>query len=138
MQHNNLLLFVYGTLRRSCPSGAHSQYLHGAKLLSPAKIRGLLFLIDYYPGLCINKKANEICTSDWVKGEVYSLTNIAQLQQLDSYEGCASDSPYPHEYSRTLVDVTLPTGQLLKVWTYLYNGETSSLPFIASGDFLQP
>ncbi|HWV14181.1 MAG TPA: gamma-glutamylcyclotransferase family protein [Cellvibrio sp.] len=137
MPQNNLLLFVYGTLRRDCPTGAHRQYLQGAKWRWPAKIRGSLFLVDYYPGLALEEAIGGDDTSHWVKGEIYQLENTAQLERLDDYEGCASDSPRPHEYQRRLVEVLLPDEQVLTVWAYIYIGDLTRLPRIPSGDFLQ-
>lgn len=138
MQTNNLMLFVYGTLRRDCPSGAHDHYLQGATLIAAAKTRGHLFLIDYYPGFYpASESQNSAQENIWVQGEVYRLKDEAQLQQLDHYEGCASDSPAPQEYTRRSIDVTLATGDTLKVWTYIYPGDSSAFATIASGDFLQ-
>lgn len=137
MLQNNLLLFVYGTLRRDCPTGAHRQYLQDAKWRSPAKIRGSLFLVDYYPGLSLEEAISGDEPSHWVKGEIYQLENDAQLERLDYYEGCASDSPPPHEYQRRLVKVSLPDEQILTVWAYIYIGDLTGLTRIASGDFLQ-
>ena len=142
MQKNNLL-FVYGTLRRDCPTGAHKQYLQGAEFISSAKASGELFLIDYYPGLCLNKNlhngnSHSVHAEPWVIGEVYLLENNEQLKQLDRYEGCASDSPEPHEYTRALIDVLLPNGETLTVWTYIYKNDTAPFALISSGDFLQP
>jgi len=138
MQKNNLLLFVYGTLRRDCPTGAHKQYLQGAEFISSAKASGELFLIDYYPGFCLNKNSHSDKTKPWVVGEVYLLESDKQLQQLDRYEGCASDSPEPHEYTRTLIDVLLPNSETLTAWTYIYKNDTTRFTLISSGDFLKP
>lgn len=141
MHSSNLFMFVYGTLRRDCPSGAHRQYLQDAKFIAPAKTRGHLFLIDYYPGFCpefgaVNKSQPSELDA-WVAGEVYLLKDKEQLQELDRYEGCASDSPAPQEYTRRLIDVTLATGETINLWTYIYNGDPSPFVTIASGDFLQ-
>ena len=48
-------LFVYGTLRKECETNAHKQYLSSADFVSPAKIRGKLFMVDYYPGLVLSE-----------------------------------------------------------------------------------
>lgn len=138
MPQNNFLLFVYGTLRRDCPTGAHKQYLQGAEFVSKAKAHGELFLVDYYPGFCLPKQVNHTNAAAWVIGEVYSLQNDHQLEKLDRYEGCTSDSPEPHEYTRALIEVILPDHQILTVWTYVYKGDTNALTFLPSGDFLQP
>ena len=134
----NLFIFVYGTLRKNCATGANKKYLQGAKFIASAKIRGSLFLIDYYPRLCITENPHTRDAKGWVKGEVYLLKDNEQLQQLDNYEGCGLDSPQPHEYLRTLVEVVLSTKQILQTWTYVYRGDIATLKLLPSGDFLHP
>lgn len=124
-------LFVYGTLRHAHASGAHRTYLQGADYVSPAKIRGQLYRVDYYPGLVLSE------TEHWALGEIYLLGNESQLHELDVYEGCAKKSPLPHEYERRLVDVHLASGERITAWTYIYIQDTSELELISSGDFLK-
>lgn len=124
-------LFVYGTLRSACESGAHKEYLSRADFVSPAKIRGHLFMVDYYPGLVLSE------TEHWALGEIYLLENEAQLHNLDVYEGCAKKSPHPHEYERRLADVLLSSGESVQAWVYIYQQDISQLRRIESGDFLQ-
>ncbi len=123
-------LFVYGTLRGGCESEAHRQYLRGADFVSPAKIRGQLYMVDYYPGLVLSE------TEHWALGEIYLLENEAQLHDLDVYEGCAKKSPQPHEYERRMIDATLSSGEQITAWAYIYKQDTSELKMIDSGDFL--
>jgi gamma-glutamylcyclotransferase (GGCT)/AIG2-like uncharacterized protein YtfP len=123
-------LFVYGTLRKECETGAHKEYLGGADFVSPAKIRGQLFMVDYYPGLVLSE------TEHWAAGEIYLLESEAQLHDLDVYEGCAKKSPRPHEYERRIAEVVLTSGEILQAWAYVYQQDTSTLSTIASGDFL--
>jgi gamma-glutamylcyclotransferase (GGCT)/AIG2-like uncharacterized protein YtfP len=123
-------VFVYGTLRSACETGAHKQYLRGADFISPAKIRGQLFMVDYYPGLVLSE------TEHWAMGEIYLLEDEAQLHELDVYEGCAKKSPQPHEYERRMTQVVLSSGEPLAAWVYLYKHDTQDLTPINSGDFL--
>jgi len=123
-------LFVYGTLRKECETGAHREYLGRADYVSPAKVRGQLFMVDYYPGLVLNE------TAHWTTGEVYLLEHQSQLHDLDVYEGCAEKSPQPHEYKRCIVEIVLSSGETLHAWTYVYQQDTSNLELIYSGDFL--
>jgi len=123
-------LFVYGTLRHAHNSDAHRTYLQGADFVSPARIRGRLYKVDYYPGLVLSE------TEHWALGEIYLLGSESQLHELDVYEGCAKKSPQPHEYARQLVDVQLASGEQLTAWTYVYIQDTSELELISSGDFL--
>lgn len=123
-------VFVYGTLRSACQTGAHKQYLRGADFISPAKIRGQLYMVDYYPGLVLSE------TENWAIGEIYLLEDEAQLHDLDVYEGCAKKSPQPHEYERRMTQVVLTSGEEMAAWVYVYQQETQHLPIINSGDFL--
>lgn len=123
-------VFVYGTLRSACQTGAHKQYLRGADFISPAKIRGQLYMVDYYPGLVLSE------TEHWAIGEIYLLEDEAQLHDLDVYEGCAKKSPQPHEYERRMTQVVLTSGEEMAAWVYVYQQETQHLPIINSGDFL--
>lgn len=123
-------VFVYGTLRGACETGAHKQYLNRADFISPAKIRGQLFMVDYYPGLVLSE------TENWAIGEIYLLEDEAQLHDLDVYEGCAKKSPQPHEYERRLTQVVLTSGEQMAAWVYVYKQATHDLPVINSGDFL--
>ncbi len=123
-------VFVYGTLRSACQTGAHKQYLRGADFISPAKIRGQLYMVDYYPGLVLSE------TENWAIGEIYLLEDEAQLHDLDVYEGCAKKSPQPHEYERRMTQVVLTSGEEIAAWVYVYQQETQHLPIINSGDFL--
>lgn len=123
-------LFVYGTLRKECSTGAHKEYLGQADFVSPAKIRGQLFMVDYYPGLVLSE------TEHWAIGEIYLLENESQLHDLDVYEGCAKKSPQPHEYKRCMTQVVLYSGEPLQAWAYIYQQDTNNLNMITSGDFL--
>ena len=123
-------LFVYGTLRSACATGAHKQYLQSADFISPARIRGQLYMVDYYPGLVLSE------TEHWAIGEIYLLEDEAQLHDLDVYEGCAKKSPQPHEYERRMTQVVLSSGEHMEAWVYVYKQATEDLPVINSGDFL--
>lgn len=123
-------LFVYGTLRKECETNAHKEYLGSADFVSPARIRGQLFMVDYYPGLVLSE------TEHWAIGEIYLLENESQLHELDVYEGCAKKSPQPHEYERRMTEVILNSGEILQAWAYIYQQDISDLNMITSGDFL--
>lgn len=127
---NKPLLFVYGTLRRACNSGAHQRYLRGARWLGEGRVRGQLLLVSYYPGLLLND-------AGWVRGEVYELTDWAQLQALDIYEECQQPARASDEYRRESIAVELANGEELHAWAYLYQRDPAGLAVIASGDFLQ-
>jgi gamma-glutamylcyclotransferase (GGCT)/AIG2-like uncharacterized protein YtfP len=128
----NDYIFVYGTLRRTCTTGAHRTYLAAAKFIDNAKVKGTLYRVSYYPAVVLDESAG------WVVGEVYQLTSSAQLQQLDTYEECTYPSLPDQEYQRTQVDVITSSGRLLSAWIYSYQHAIKNLELIASGDFLNP
>lgn len=130
MSEADLRVFVYGTLRRGCSSGAHRRYLGDADFIGNGKVKGQLYQVDIYPGLVLDSDDH------WVLGDVYQLPNKTTLAALDDYEGVGSAFEEPHEYRRQLVEVVLETGERLKAWTYIYNWPLNNLAPIAGGDFL--
>lgn len=124
-----MLVFVYGTLRKACPSGVHQQYLAGADFLGNGKVQGRLYRISYYPGLVLGEPG-------WVQGEVYRLRSAEQLGQLDNYEGCSTPPAQGDEYLRMPVEVLLEGTTPLQVWAYIYVAPRAGLSVIPSGDFL--
>lgn len=126
------LIFVYGTLRSACSTGAHNTYLAGAHFIDRARIRGLLFRVSYYPALVLDKDAG------WVVGEVYQLASPAQLARLDAYEECTYPALPEQEYQRLQAQVETDAGEHLSVWVYAYQRRSEDLALIASGDFLNP
>lgn len=126
------LIFVYGTLRPGCTTGAHKIYLAGATFIAPAKIKGRLYKVSYYPALVVDEFA------DWVIGEVYQLVSSEQLAALDAYEECTYPAQPEQEYQRREVEVLTDAGEYLSVWVYAYQHASAHLQFIASGDFLNP
>ncbi len=125
-----IYLFVYGTLRRTCSTGAHNTYLNGAQFIDDAKIQARLYRVSYYPAIVLSTK------EEWVTGEVYRLTDATQLQALDDYEECALPTQAAQEYRRELTQVTLSNGETLAAWVYIFNRPTDHLFHIQSGDFL--
>lgn len=126
------LLFVYGTLRRACPTGAHQKYLANAEFVDKGSVRGLLYRVSYYPALVLDQ------TGDPVIGEIYRLCDSHQLARLDAYEECTYPALPGQEYQRCLVEVESGQGKRYSAWVYTYLRSLASLPLIASGDFLKP
>lgn len=129
------LLFVYGTLRRDCPTGAHQQYLAGAEFIANAQVCGKLYRVSYYPALVLEENTHD---SRWVSGEVYKLVNPGQLSALDIYEECTYPAQPDQEYQRKRHEVITTAGEKLQVWIYAYQHPIAHLPLIESGDFLNP
>lgn len=125
-------IFVYGTLRRACTTGAHQTYLAGAEFSDTAKINGKLYRVSYYPALVLDNSA------DWVLGEVYRLTSAEQLIRLDAYEECTYPSLPDQEYQRKKIDILTDSGKMLSVWIYSYQHAVEGLELITTGDFLNP
>lgn len=125
-------IFVYGTLRRACATGAHQTYLAGAESIDNAKVRGNLYRVSYYPALVLDDSA------DWVVGEVYRLTSDEQLRRLDVYEECTYPSLPEQEYQRKKINLITEAGIALSAWVYSYQRASEGLELIVSGDFLNP
>lgn len=128
----NDYIFVYGTLRRACTTGAHQTYLAGAEFIDNAKVRGNLYRVSYYPALVLDNSAGQVI------GEVYRLNSPGQLLRLDTYEECTYPSQPNQEYQRKKVDVVTVTGTVMSAWVYSYQYPIKDLEKIASGDFLNP
>ena len=123
-------LFVYGTLRRYLIQDPRLQ--HHAEFIAEASMRGLLYLLDGYPGAV---DSNDF--ADNVLGEVYRLRRSQALfNVLDDYEECSAKFAQPHEYRREQRLVKLADGRECQAWVYLYNWDVTKLPQIVSGDFL--
>lgn len=125
-------IFVYGTLRRACTTGAHQKYLAEAEFIDNAKINGRLYRVSYYPALVLDDSAA------WVVGEVYRLTSSEQLMRLDTYEECTYPSLPGQEYQRKKIDLITESGTELSAWVYSYLRASEGLELITSGDFLNP
>jgi gamma-glutamylcyclotransferase (GGCT)/AIG2-like uncharacterized protein YtfP len=118
-------LFVYGTLMNGGVN--HHLLARYAELIGPGRMRGRLFLVDYYPGLVDSDDPAET-----VAGEVWRLTEPDILRELDDFEGCTEAPPLFFRVSRT---VALDGGQSLDAWVYLYARPISGQQPIPSGDW---
>jgi gamma-glutamylcyclotransferase (GGCT)/AIG2-like uncharacterized protein YtfP len=124
-------LFVYGTLRYGNENAMRKLLTRSADFVDYATYQGKLFLVDDYPGAIASEHPNDI-----VQGEIYKLYRPdVLLPILDHYEECGVGFIQPTEYLRKLQPVQLRTGEILSVWTYLYNKPTNPLQEITTGDF---
>jgi gamma-glutamylcyclotransferase (GGCT)/AIG2-like uncharacterized protein YtfP len=114
-------LFVYGTLRRGGPM--HALLEPGARWVAAARLRGRLYDLGPFPGLCEGRRG------DWVQGELYRIREAGLLEVLDRYEGRAF---------RRVVREALPAdgGAPVPAWVYLFAGSLRGRRRIASGDYL--
>src|SRR5262245_21367968 len=118
-------LFVYGTLMSG---GENHRLLAGrAELIGRGRMRGRLFLVDYFPGLVDSDDPVEI-----VLGEVWRLHEPDLLRELDDFEGCAEVPPLFVRASRA---VTMDGHGTLTSWVYVYARSTAGRPAIPSGDW---
>jgi gamma-glutamylcyclotransferase (GGCT)/AIG2-like uncharacterized protein YtfP len=115
-------LFVYGSLRRDAAGSLHPLLSH-ARFAGAATVSGVLYQVDWYPGLVPNGDGT-------VHGELYELPLARadrMLQSLDDYEGGG--------FVRRKVGATLDDAAVLDAWAYTYMGPVHMLERIASGDF---
>ena len=125
-------LFVYGTLMQDTNS-AMARFLHQrATSLGTAYITGRLYDLGSYPGAVYDEKETKFIT-----GQVYELEEPkAVFPILDRYEGVSQSPMVAEEYIRKLVPAQL-NNKIIYYWIYLYNLDTSQLPIIASGNYLE-
>lgn len=118
--NTKLKVFVYGTLMKG---KGNSHYLEKCKGLGNAMISGFrLYDTGYgFPGIKHGK-------SEKVKGEVYEIETIDQLQRLDCLEGNGS------LYSREFVVAHGEDGKNELVMAYVYNGSVDEMNDINEDD----
>ena len=108
-------LFVYGTLRSGAGHPMQATLAAAGRSLGATRVRGVLYTVDWYPGLVVAPDAG------WVVGELWHLDDAGVLPTLDEYEG--------EEFRRE-------TLACCGAWAYLYVGPTKGLDVVASGDWL--
>ena len=119
-------IFAYGTLMQ----GQRSHGLLESRVRSrsgAAELAGAsLVRVDWYPGLVLGGAGR-------VHGEVYEIDDVTiVLQELDEYEDFAGYGDGESLYRRSIVRAITNGGSML-AWTYVYLGDSSSLPRIPSG-----
>ena len=121
-------LFVYGTLRRGC-SNDIARLVPQARLVSTARVRGILYLVSWYPHLILDPQA------DWVHGELYEVPTAAWAV-LDALEEVVKAERPNGEYFRRETVVQAADGNA--VAAMVYEGNPAVLPRhtrIAHGDW---
>lgn len=119
------LLFVYGSLRRGSGHPMAAVLAENSDYLGAASISGILYRIDWYPGLvpCDDPDRR-------VRGDLYRMVRPRRLLPLlDEYEECAPDHSPPHEYRRAIAAV-LRAGETVFAWTYFYNRPVEGLDML--------
>lgn len=105
-------VFVYGTLKKGF-GNHHWMELAGGKFVSEAVLNGAkMYSCKYYPAIVLEEGS--------VKGELYTIEDIAPLDRLEGY---------PRLYNRSLVHTT--EGE---AWVYhMSSDRIQNLPAIESG-----
>jgi gamma-glutamylcyclotransferase (GGCT)/AIG2-like uncharacterized protein YtfP len=130
------LLFVYGTLMSRFHNVNAIALRQAATLVGAATYRGKMFRVTGPRGVLIYPVViASDDPADVVHGELYRLIDRRVLDRLDTYEGCAADSPQPQEYRREIAEVMLEDGATAKAMLYVFQGSVESLPRIADGVF---
>lgn len=120
---DSTFLFVYGSLRQN---GSHNHLLKDATWFCQAYTKGLLFLIDWYPGLILDAQED---SSQNVVGDVYRDITPNIFAQLDRYEG--------DTYDRKIIQVTTISDTTLQVYAYIYNQNIDHKTPIICADWLK-
>lgn len=118
-------LFVYGSLRRDGDGKAHP-LLAEAAFLGAATVAGVLYRVDWYPGLVLGADGT-------VHGELYELPMERvdhMLTSLDDYEGGG--------FRRRKASVRVDGVDYADAWVYSYIGPTHALSAITTGDYGPP
>jgi gamma-glutamylcyclotransferase (GGCT)/AIG2-like uncharacterized protein YtfP len=124
-------LFVYGTLRQATGHEMAGFLARGTSLLGPARVRGRLYNVTWYPGM-----VEAVNDDEWVHGDVYELASPAPtLAMLDRYEGCAPEDGSAALFERRRSRAVLQTGETLFCWAYFYLGPVQDENRILSGDY---
>ncbi|MCR9166297.1 MAG: gamma-glutamylcyclotransferase [Nannocystaceae bacterium] len=126
----NDALFVYGSLREGARHPMYEVLREHGTLAGPARVRGRLYVVDWYPGLVLDDAAG------WVVGELWTSIASAAWPVLDFYEGCSAEDPAPHEYVRRSAQVDV-AGVWKQAWVYDYARNVGALTMVDSGDWLE-
>jgi gamma-glutamylcyclotransferase (GGCT)/AIG2-like uncharacterized protein YtfP len=127
---NNAYLFVYGTLMQNSQHPMHQVLQTHSEFVCEGWIQAQLYQIHDYPGAVLSDNV-----ADRVHGEVYRLTDLSVLAQLDDFEECSAAFPEPHEYRRRPINVVITPAKHIKAWAYLYNHKVNPGKRIKSGRF---
>ena len=113
-------LFVYGTLRRGL-ANRHARYLsEHAQWIGEARVRGRLYDLGRYPGLCLCSDGDE-----WAPGELYRMPVSSDLlTTLDQYEGA--------DFERVTALARRAGERSVRTWVYEYQRPVSEARRIAS------
>jgi gamma-glutamylcyclotransferase (GGCT)/AIG2-like uncharacterized protein YtfP len=122
-------LFVYGTLLRRSRHPMARFLAERARHLGVAKVRGRLYDLGRYPGMC-----EPATDADWVHGDLYDLgEGTTTLAELDAYE--LAESPLPARFDRAVAEATRDDGTRMQAWVWWYRGDVEETQRIQSGRY---
>lgn len=122
-------LFTYGTLMQAFDNPYARRLRLSSKYIGKGYFNGKLFRVEWYPGALYEPGA-----PTRVHGEIYQLTSLEILKELDEYEDVLEDEA-ASLYVRKVVPVRNSQEMVIPCWAYLYNKPITELPLIADGYF---
>lgn len=126
-------LFVYASLRSGFHNPAYRYISDFFISEGEAITAGCFYDRGNYPVAIPNTEGRHIL------GELYQIKDPASfpwvLNQLDDYEGLNTEPGEASPYRRAIATVMM-LGKPIDAWVYWYNGDTSGLPVIQTGDIL--
>jgi gamma-glutamylcyclotransferase (GGCT)/AIG2-like uncharacterized protein YtfP len=126
-------LFAYGTLLPGRAPRDLQGPLQQMRPVGSASVAGWLYDLGEYPGAILDPRSESN-----VLGQVFELpAEPGLLTALDAYEGFDSTHPASNLFVRDRCDATMPDGQTISCWVYVYNRDPGDAPLIAGGDYSQ-
>ena len=119
------LLAVYGLLRAGEVGFERFGLARAFEHVGPCIIPGTLFDLGDYPGL--------VAGEGRVIGELFRVTDMAVMPQLDKYEDYDAADEASSRYLRRQVALLEPD---VTAWVYLWNRSVEGCKPIANGDWL--
>lgn len=119
------LLAVYGLLRKGEVGFARFGLARAFEHVGSCVIPGRLFDLGDYPGLVAGEGS--------VIGELFRVTDMSLMSQLDAYEDYDASDENGSRYLRRDVSLIEPA---VTAWVYLWNRSVEGCGPIASGDWL--
>ena len=119
-------LFVYGTLLPDTATAPISSVVRRLRCAGPATVRGRLFDVGGFPGMTAEGDHN-------VSGELLIISSTSAWLRLDLYEGFDRTNPERSFFRRERCVATLPDGEQVPAWVYLYNRDLNEASPIKSG-----
>jgi gamma-glutamylcyclotransferase (GGCT)/AIG2-like uncharacterized protein YtfP len=127
--------FFYGTLLPGFVPEQIKSVVEQFTFVGEGSVFGRLYDFGNHPGAVLDAAA-----PSKIIGKVFSLPADETLQRqllerLDEYEGYNPVDESACLFIRRRVMVTLPNGEKVESWIYVYQGDTSQVRLIASGNF---